>query len=301
MQRRSGIANALTQSTVEYTRNAVGDCFTILANSGLPDLRELDAVASRIIHDIESTDTAPLPQAYRKGCSLTERLIDGAIDMAALLGWYLRKAGRDTGFVQAATLGALLHDCGLLHVSQTLMEQNRGLTRVEFREIKRHPYLGVRALSPLAEQLPRVARDIVLHHHEREDGRGYPLRRSGEGVPEIARLAHIVDSYLALVSHRPHRAAYTPHKAIEILLSDAGRSYNPVTLREFVERIGRYPLGCAVILSTNEVGVVVGQGKNSPFRPVVDVYFSRNHQFSQTARRIELAREQLKYVRQVMR
>jgi len=120
-------------------------------------------------------------------------------------------------------------------------------------------------------------------------------------VPEVARLAHILDSYIALVSPRPYRDPYLPHQAIEILLRDAGKSFNRTTLREFVERTGRYPQGSAVVLSSNEIGVVVAQGKGGPFRPIVDIYFSRHLQFSHTAKRVDLSREHMKYVRQVVK
>ena len=261
----------------------------------------LEAVTERITHDIELLDTAPLPCPRRAYDKIKDRLVDGGIDMAVLLGWHLAKSKVENKTVHSAVMGGLMHDVRLLHVSSNVLNRNGVLTKNEFREVKRHPYLGVRALSPMGDKMPRIAKEIVLLHHEREDGAGYPLKHGGESIPEVARLAHILDTYIALVSPRPHREAFTPHKAIEIMLSEAGRSFNRAALRKFVERTGRYPQGSAVVLSTNEVGVVVGQGKGGPFRPIIDVYFSCHHQFSQTARRVDLSNEQVKYIRQTMR
>jgi hypothetical protein len=301
MQRRSGISNPLPANTLDHARKVLHENFCAIAEGRLPDIDVMNALVRRMIHDLELTETAPLPQPRKYTDNLLDRLVDGAVDMSVLMSWHLRKSGNPLDFVASAALGALLHDIGLLFVSRLVIEKNGALSHPEFQEIRRHPYLGTRALSPLGAKLPKVARDIVLLHHEREDGQGYPLRRVGDAVPDMAKLAHIIDSYVALVSHRPHREPFSPHKAIEILLRDSGRSFNRTVLREFVERTGRYPLGSAVVLSNNEVGVVVAQGKGGLFRPVVDVYFSRQHQFSLTARRIDLGLDQLKYVRHVMR
>jgi hypothetical protein len=301
MQRRSGIACPLTGSTLDLSRKILTDSFNVIVDNRLPDLKVLDELTGRIIHDIELVETPPLPYPRRDNEKSMDRVVDSAIDMTILMAWYLKKQGVDPGFVHEASLGALLHDIGLLHISQNLLDRDRTLTVPEYREVQRHPYLGVRALSPLGDNLPKIARDVILLHHEREDGNGYPLKRSGETIPEIARFAHIIDVFIALVSPRPHRDAYTPHKAIEMLLRDAGKGFNREALRRFVETTGRYPLGSAVMLSSNEVGVVVGQGKGGPFRPVVDIYFTKNHQFSSTARRVDLAGEHFKYVKQVMK
>jgi HD-GYP domain-containing protein (c-di-GMP phosphodiesterase class II) len=301
MQRRSGITNPLTSQTLDYARKTLRDSFQALSDNKLPNLIVLNGLVTRILHDIELIDTAPLPYPRRNCEDIVDRLVDGAIDMAILIAWHLHKAGKDEDTISAAALGGLLHDIGILYVSPSTLKRNTALTTSEFREIKRHPYLGARVLSPFGNDLPSITRDIILLHHEREDGQGYPLKRGGDSIPDITQLAHILDSYVALVSPRPQRDAFPPHKAIEILLRDSGKSFSPTSLRQFVERTGRYPLGCAVVLSTNEVGVVVGQGKGGPFRPVVDVYFSRHHQFSQTARRVDLAHDGLKYVRQVVK
>ena len=301
MRRRSGIADPLTPSTREVAERLVPEALRVLAGGGLPDLAVLEALSDAVLHDIEHLDTAPLPCLRSAYDSVIERLADGGLGMAILLGWHLRTAGCEPEFVRDAVLGGLLHDVGLLYVSKQILERPSSLTSSEFREIRRHPYLGLRALSPLRSVLPKEAQDVILMHHEREDGLGYPLRRSGECIPPAARLAHILDAYVALISPRPYRQAYSPYRAIEVLLRESGKSYNRAALRGFIQRTGRYPLGSAVVLSSNEVGVVVAQGNGGPFRPVVDIYFSRHLQFSQTARRLDLGADSLRYVRQVMK
>ncbi len=301
MRRRSGISDPLTQSTRNRARESVYAAFSAVARGTIPDIDALSELVDDILHSIELIDTAPLPDPRSKHESYKDRLVDSAIDIAVLLGWHLRQTGEPASVIRDAALGGLLHDVGLVLVQRRILEHPSSLSHAYMQEIKRHPYLGIRALSPLGKNLPTIAQDVILLHHEREDGRGYPLKRSGEAVPSVAKLAHILDAYVALVSPRPHRDAYTPCRAIEILLKESGRSFHRATLRDFIARTGRYPRGSAVLLSTNEVGIVVGQGKGGPLTPVVDIYFSRQLNFSQTAQRVDLGRDLLRYVRRVIK
>lgn len=301
MQRRSGIVSSLGRATVEFSRRTLGEMFRKISLRELPDMDSLNSIVDRILHDTELVESAPLPAPRHDSDSVIDRLVDKAVDMAVLMSWHLRRAGELDDTVRPATLGALLHDTGLLFVPRQLLESESALDASGMSEIRRHPYLGLRALLPLGDEIPKPAQDMILLHHECEDGSGYPLKRSGKGVPPLARLARVLDAYIALASPRPHRRALTPHQAIEILLRDSGRSFNRETLRTFIERTGRYPLGSTVVLSSNEIGVVVGIGSSGPFKPIVDLYFSKYHQFSQTPQRVDLGKDRMRYVRQVMR
>lgn len=300
MRRRSGISDPLTPSNRKQAHEVLDSTFSGIASGSVPDIAALGKVVDGILHSIELAEIAPLPHPRERHENITEQLVDSAIDLAVHLGWHLRKSGEPESVVRDATLGGLLHDIGLMLVSKRILECPGALKHSDFQEVRRHPYFGIRALSPLGGKLPSVARDVILLHHEREDGRGYPLMKDDGSIPKVARLAHILDVYVALTSPRPFRPPYSPYKAIELLLRDSGKSFNKETLREFVSYTGRYPRGSAVILSTNEIGVVVGQDRGGPLRPVVDIYFSSRHQFSHTPQRVDLGREQLRYVQRVM-
>jgi hypothetical protein len=297
MQRRSGIAQSLTPVTIEFSKKVLKDSFIAIQKGRLPDPAQLNTVAERIEHDIELIRTAPLPSPRLSYESLVESMIDDAIEMAILMGWHLNKQKEDSAIIHDVILGGLLHDIGLLLIHPGILQKTEPLGIGEIREIRRHPYLGLRALSPLGNKIPKCSQNIILQHHEREDGSGYPLRRSNGKIPSYIGLAHIVDEYIALVSPRPHRKAVTPHRAIEILMWDSGKSHNREILGEFIKRTGRYPLGSAVFLSSNEVGIVVGTGTSGPYKPVVDIYFSKQHQFSHTPHRIDLSKDKFRYIR----
>lgn len=300
MHKRSGLGLPLTSDTYNRTAGTLSASFSAICRGKNPPIDALYSVSELILHDIKVHETPPVPVGNMKIGSLVDRYVANAIDVAILLGWHAGKSGMSGDDLLGAILGGLLHDAGMLLVPKEILELGSSLSQAQKREIHRHPYLGMRALSPMRGKIPKSASDIILLHHEREDGKGYPLRRSGDAIPVVARMAHIVDSYIALVSRRFHRRGYLPHQAIELLMRESGRSYNRNCLKEFVSRIGRYPKGSAVLLSSNEVGIVVGQGKGGPMKPIVDVYFSRQQQFSHTPQRVDLGSDIKRFVQYVV-
>ena len=301
MQWRSGIARSISRETEKFGRDVLARTFSDLPGNKLPEIQTLELVVEKVLHDIELMRTPPLPVQGSSYHVFLDSLIDDSIDMAALMGWHLRMMDAPEDVIHGACLGALLHDTGMFLIPEFILEKPDSLKRAEIREIHKHPYLGSRALSPLNDRIPKIARDIILMHHECEDGNGYPLKRSGDEIPQYVHLSHIIDDYTALVSPRPHRVAITPHRAIKCLVRDSGRSYNREVLKGFVNRTGMYPQGSAVILSSNEVGVVIGAGNGGLFTPEVDVYFSRHHHFSLTPQRIDLGKDRFRYIQRVMR
>lgn len=300
MHHRSGIGSSLSKPTLEAARKIIGNAFNCIIENRLPDVDEITQLAAKFIYETELLSSSPLPYCRKHVDSIFDRFVDDAINLAVLLSWHLKKSGLDEGTITHAALGAVFHDAGLLLIDENILTRNSALTTSEFREVKRHPYLGNRALAPLGSQVPPIARQIILLHHERQDGQGYPLKLRGESIPEIVNLVHILDCYVALVSPRPHREAFPPYKAVEMMLVESGQSFNRKTLMEFVRRTGRYPLGSAVVLSTNEVGVVVEQDPSGPFSPVIDIYISSAHQFSYTPNRVALSQDKLRYIKHVM-
>ena len=111
----------------------------------------------------------------------------------------------DASQLEVLRLGALLHDIGKIGVSDEILRKNGPLTPEEFEQIKRHPALGARILRQVPFLAPHLP--IVELHHERPDGRGYPLGlRAGE-IPLDARIVHVADAFDAMTSARAYRAA----------------------------------------------------------------------------------------------
>ena len=128
-------------------------------------------------------------------------------------------------------LAAALHDVGKIFVSKAILGKPGPLTPREAEAMKAHPEIGARILSQVRGM--RRAVDGVRHHHERYDGRGYPDRLRGTEIPLPARIIAVADTYDAMTSHRPYRAALSPLEAAREITAEAGRQLCPSVVLAF--------------------------------------------------------------------
>ena len=122
-------------------------------------------------------------------------------------------------------LGARLHDIGKIGIRSTVLRKPGPLTVDERDHIRSHPSIGEQILAPMLEE--RIILDIVRHHHERWDGRGYPDGLAGEAIPLAARIVAVADSFDAMTTHRPYRPARTAEQAVAEIEAEAGHQFDP--------------------------------------------------------------------------
>jgi HD-GYP domain-containing protein (c-di-GMP phosphodiesterase class II) len=127
--------------------------------------------------------------------------------------------------------GALLHDIGKIGVSDSILLKPGPLTQEEWTVMRTHPQLGFTMVADV-RQLER-AREIILNHHERFDGKGYPRGLSGESIPLGARVFTIADAFDAMVSDRPYRNGMTLKEARVEVRSCAGTQFDPTCVAAF--------------------------------------------------------------------
>ncbi len=120
---------------------------------------------------------------------------------------------------------AMLHDIGMIGIHPQVLAQEHRFTRHDLEIIKSHPALGWKLLKPLP--FGRTERDVVLHHHEKVDGTGYPDGLEGSRIPITARIVAAADIFDALTSRRPHRPALTPADALREIATMAGTHLDP--------------------------------------------------------------------------
>jgi HD-GYP domain-containing protein (c-di-GMP phosphodiesterase class II) len=129
------------------------------------------------------------------------------------------------GFVEKIRTAALFHDIGKIGVSEAALLHPGKLTDEMFEDIKRHPVIGETILKPLFDD--REFLDVVRHHHERYDGRGYPDGLVGDDIPLGARIVGVADAFDAMISDRPYRSARPLSEALQILRDGAGTQWDP--------------------------------------------------------------------------
>ncbi len=152
---------------------------------------------------------------------------------AVALAQKLNLSEEDTATVQ---LAALFHDIGKIGIPEQILRKAGPLDDHEWAEMKNHTRIGA-ALLEHVPSLERV-RPIVLAHHERHDGTGYPLGLKGEQIPMAAQVIAVADSFHAMTSSRPYRRAMSRNEAIAELLRSSGSQFNPIVVEAFVEMLG---------------------------------------------------------------
>jgi response regulator RpfG family c-di-GMP phosphodiesterase len=121
-------------------------------------------------------------------------------------------------------IATLLHDIGKIGLSNRLLRKN-GLTQDDYLDIQQHPVKGVHLIEPLAFSLSITS--AIRHHHEWWNGSGYPDGLSGEGIPLLARIISLADSFDAMLSNRPYRQALSLRKVQEEIEKNAGIQFDP--------------------------------------------------------------------------
>jgi HD-GYP domain-containing protein (c-di-GMP phosphodiesterase class II) len=183
--------------------------------------------------------------------------------IATLLGEVLGLSANERGDLY---LCGLLHDVGKIGICDATLQKPGPLTPEEFREIKRHPTIGVQILSDLKKLhhlLPGVA-----HHHENFDGSGYPDGLSGNQIPQIARILAVADAFDAMSSTRPYRRRLATEQIDRIFREGAGTQWDPDVVdamfacRDKIESIRQKGLGESVVQAVDDT---INRNRNSSY------------------------------------
>lgn len=150
--------------------------------------------------------------------------------IALRIGARLSLAGEE---MHAVELGALLHDLGKIGIPEYILTKPDSLTDEEHEVIRRHPILGARILSPVAELAPAIP--AVRHHHERFDGGGYPDALAGEDIPLAARIVSVADAFDAIVRARVYGRSASEAEAMDEIVRSSGTQFDPTVVRAFVD------------------------------------------------------------------
>jgi putative nucleotidyltransferase with HDIG domain len=165
---------------------------------------------------------------YTRGHS--ERVSRGATLLA-------RQIGMGAERVEAIRYAGMLHDVGKLGVPTKVLQKTGPLTEEELAAIQLHPMRGleiVRQIGFLTEAL-----DGIMHHHERMDGKGYPMGLAGDEIPEFARVIAVADAFDSMTSTRSYRGARSVEEAVAELRKCSGMQFDPVLVDAFIAALGR--------------------------------------------------------------
>jgi putative nucleotidyltransferase with HDIG domain len=188
-----------------------------------------DATLETLMHALEAKD----PQTRLH----SERVAEIARDLARKV-----KNG-DEAYAQAVYRAARLHDIGKIGIPEFVLLKPGPLSPAEREAIEKHPEFGAEMLKPGAKvAFEPLVYNIILYHHERWDGRGYPKRLAGHEIPEEARIVSLADAYEAMTAGRPYRKAKSPEEALREVQEMSGIQFDPRLVEAFTELWQEDPL-----------------------------------------------------------
>ncbi len=172
---------------------------------------------------VESLKGALYEQDYE-----TKEHTERISDMALIVAEHLQMSQNEKD--KLVLLGSL-HDIGKIGISSSILKQSNKLSDIDWNIIKRHPEIGYRICNAVPE-LSSIA-DLILAHHEKWDGTGYPRRLKGTEIPLLARLVSILDTFDVITHDRPYKKASSPEWALEEIKRCSGTQFDPNLVHVF--------------------------------------------------------------------
>jgi HD-GYP domain-containing protein (c-di-GMP phosphodiesterase class II) len=158
--------------------------------------------------------------------------------------WFARHLNLAHMEVASLKNAAFLHDIGKIGISDAILLKPGPLTPEERALITTHPLIGEKIVEPL--KLSKAEREIILLHHERWDGQGYPRGLAGQNIPLLCRVTALADVFDALTSDRPYRRRFTLGEALAEIKAQAGSQFDPELAHRFVQLMSSCPPRCSV-------------------------------------------------------
>ena len=188
--------------------------------------------------------------------------------LSLLLGHGL---GYDEEKLKKLGMGALLHDIGVAVLPKALQEKRGSLTEEEQHLYQQHPVLGYHLVKNNWE-VSALSRGVILSHHERSDGTGYPRRLLKGDIHEFSRIVGLVDCFEELTGGHPLSQQMNIQETVEFLNIHGPEWFDGELTVSFISRIPIYQTGTTVSLNDGRRAVVISQNKGFPTRPVIRVF-----------------------------
>ncbi len=231
--------------------------------------REVKQISHNLIKEIMHSSEHQITMQDIK--SLSDYQFKHAINVAVLSLIIGAEINLDAKSLEELAFGALLSDIGFNWVNPKILLKTDKLSEIELTDIKKHVEYGYQYINDNTTFNAHV-KSIIMHHHERMNGSGYPMSLNEKNIHPLSKIVMIADTYDALTSDRPYRKAFNQHEAIEYIMANAGRLFDFEYATIFTRKVTPYPVGSYVKLSNQQKGVVIENNKDHPLRPIVRTF-----------------------------
>jgi len=187
-----------------------------------------------------------------------------------------KRAGLSDEERKAAMAAALLSDVSILDLQTAIAERMKPLTTRQLKQMHDHPINSCELIKKAGIDEP-IWMDIVLKHHEKIDGSGYPMglnAMSFDEIPVMARIVSLADTYSSMLLNWHYRDGDSPNLGIQYMFNYRGEKHCNVLVNQFIKEMGLYPPGILVKLKNHERGIVIRRGVKKANRPVVSCLYN---------------------------
>jgi len=190
---------------------------------------------AQLVEDLESLNWGTLEALARTVDAKSKWTAGHSERVAELSVRTARVMGCDDRTVKMLHRAAFLHDIGKIGIPIAILDKPGGLSSDEYDKVKEHPVIGAKILEPIEAYRDTIP--IILQHHERFDGKGYPNGISGEDIILGARILSAADVYDALISNRPYRQGWVEEEVIQLLRDESGKQFDPNVIEALLSAI----------------------------------------------------------------
>ncbi|RZF77643.1 MULTISPECIES: HD-GYP domain-containing protein [Pseudoalteromonas] len=245
----------------------------------------LSGIADDIVDSVfRNPDAMAALTLLRDRNSYTWRHMMNCAILTAIFAKYL---GFEINKVRQMALAALLHDIGLAKVPQGILSKPGKLTELETKAVRKHVALSLTMLKG-QKHISSMMLEMVVNHHERLDGSGYPRGIKADKLSREARILALVDVYAAMVADKPYKKGEEPLTALRFLLAQKAM-FDQALVQRFIKCVGIHPVGTLVKLTNERLALVVQGNEANPIKPKVRVFYNTQHRHHITAKDIDLS------------
>ncbi|WP_295163485.1 HD domain-containing phosphohydrolase [uncultured Brachyspira sp.] len=250
------------ESTVEKTKSL----YNIAKSGGSIDFDAMKKEVNNMLSSIVENKDAHsyLSMLKRKDETMYKHAVDVAT-LSAITAGELNLTKVDMSNIM---LGALVHDIGKVLIQESLLTKIN-LTKEEEAILKKHPTQGYKLVK--RDNLDDNIADIVLEHHEKYDGTGYPFQKDNKDISLYSKIVSICNTFNNLITKGEHGVPFSPDKAVKVIISLAKKDFDSDVVKAFQKAVGFYPNNTRVKLSNGSIGRVIEQNPNLPLRPVLSI------------------------------
>ena len=272
----------------EDCRRTIERNVELLVAGGEFDAKAVKASVEKIADSVERNPDAML--LLTRVRQKDQKQLEQALSVSVLMitfGRFLQLPREELDVL--GTVG-LLQDIGKVKVPDPILHKHEPLSAEERKLVKLHVVHSAAMLRQASGLGPGIA-DLVLLHHERFDGSGYPRGLAGNAIPLLGSIAGIVDSFCAMTGERPYAEQMSPSDALAALYKGRGTLYHEALVEQFIQCIGIYPVGSVVQLNSGEIAVVIAQNRVRRLQPRVMVMLDAEQKPVSPHRILDLIKE----------